>query len=48
MRYGIATESGNTIAKFVFESDRDICIDALREEHSDCGEEYFDAIDGGE
>jgi hypothetical protein len=28
--------NGELIAKFKHQNDRDICIDALREEHDDC------------
>lgn len=42
MNYHIKVESGETIASFVNESDRDYCIDTLREIYDDC---VFDAID---
>lgn len=41
MSYHIKVESGETIASFVNECDRDTCIDALRELYDDC---TFDAV----
>lgn len=36
MDYHIKSESGMIIASFVNESDRDYCIDTLRELYEDC------------
>jgi len=38
-------DSVEKIASFVNEHDRDVCIDALREEHPDVGEDYFGKLD---
>ena len=46
MKYHIEYE-GKIIASFVNKADRDICMDALIENFSDC-EELFKAIDGDE
>ncbi len=37
MRYHIKNESGNIIASFVNEGDRDYCQDALSDVFDDCG-----------
>lgn len=44
MKYHINIPDGSIIASFENEYDRNVCIDALREEHPDCGDEYFDAV----
>ena len=41
----IGLNKEHSIAKFENEHDRDICIDALRKEHPDVGENYFKAVD---
>lgn len=48
MQYHIKIENGNIIASFINECDRDTCIDALREEHFDCGDDYFYPFNGNE
>ena len=45
MEYHIKVESGETIASFVNECDRDCCIDMFRDLYDDC---TFDAVDGEE
>ncbi len=43
MKYHIKNLSGETIASFLNESDRNYCIDILRDLYDDC---VFDAVNG--
>ena len=43
MEYHIRLENGTTIASFLNESDRDYCIDTLRDVYPDS---VFDAVNG--
>jgi hypothetical protein len=36
MKYKIVDEDGKVIACFLSSSDRDLCLDTLREEYDDC------------
>ncbi len=44
MLYHIKNQSGETIASFLRESDRDYCIEALQESYDYCV--VFDAVNG--
>lgn len=42
MKYHIVDAENHTIASFVYETDRDLCLDAVEEFYSDC---YFSKAD---
>ena len=44
MKYHVKLEDGSTLASFENEYDRDIFIEAIREEHLDVGKDYFNAV----
>ena len=44
MNYHIKLEDGSTLASFENEYDRDTFLDVLKEEHSDVGDDYFNAV----